>query len=70
MKNARLTFQTENHDFYVGNAESDMATIYNILPKGSSPGNVGGYYNPEYLLAVKGYLAPGKKLTVKQAFGI
>jgi hypothetical protein len=72
MKNARLTFQTESHDFYVGETDKVWENgrwvsgrnilIYNILPRGTSPSNVGGYFDATTILGAKGY---GGRLTAK-----
>jgi len=77
MKNARLTFQTESYDFYVGQSDkvwkekmwvatNNGATIFNIVPKGLNSENIGGYFDPEYILKVKGY----NQLSINEAFGI
>ena len=81
MKNPVLTYSNEKHDFYVGesyplrfwdsydSSNGKSEPIYQIVPKGTTPSNTGGYFSPEYILAVKGYFKPGNKLSVETAFG-
>lgn len=58
-----LTYTTKNHDFYCQDpnyvytgpeGQRPYARLYNIVPKGK-PAPTGGYFNPRYILDIKGY---------------